>query len=356
MIKDLWHHDPRLAATVAVWKYVQGYSYSLIAHNLRQLNYDTTMNSVEHIIRNWGLSPQIEEFNRTELAYVDIASHLDKILHLPPIKKQKPVKTKSTQNKMTLVISDIHCPFENSAMIRDIISKYGYQGVDLVIGGDFPDQYSASRFIAYNLKVNIYEEFLKCKALMEIIAAAFNTVTLISDNHGQRLYKMLLQKLGKDYMHSDLINYDWYQYYEQTFDNVFVAHNELAPKHGSHVLTHYHIIGKDCSVSHFEFAGGRNAITKAAHDVSDWARSWRSIAPELAACKMFLQGHTHVLSKAFIEGGEIVLGETGCTCQVQEYAIAPNSKYQPGVNGYWEVFQTDGITDINKSNPIIWKG
>jgi hypothetical protein len=154
-----------------------------------------------------------------------------------------------------------------------------------------------------------------------------------------------------------LVNYDWVAYMATLFPNITIAKNLIGNENtGIHELKHYYILGKDCAVGHFEFpGGGKHNVLKAAHTANDWADKWQLLVPELNNCKLYLQGHSHAIGKVAIKGGAKTIGETGCFCQIQEYAVQPDGKYGPSTNGWWIVAQEDGETLVNESNYILWK-
>lgn len=343
-----WYEDPKIVAMVIIWKFVvkPKLETSQIVDKIKQLGYTATIKSVKDRLSEWGCIheakiktlPSFEEINKS-LGIV-IKSH----------KFPKPIKTK---DELTLVISDIHSPFYRSDLIARIVHQYGINGATpckrLVINADLFDCYSISRFMATR-NVNIVDEFLSTISLVALLSVNFPEIILTSGNHEQRVFSYFMNHgIGIDKMF--LVNYDWIKYVQSLFKNIKIGKNILGnTKVGKHEQSHCFAIG-DCAVGHFEISGGTPLV--AAKKVEEWINKWRVYVPELAKCKLILQSHTHNLSRAEIYGGDVSIGETGCMCEIQEYAVKPDAKYGPSVNGWWEVYQTNGVTDRNKSKYII---
>lgn len=347
-----WFEQPNIVSLVVLWKYILGFSYSEIIVKLRELGIITSKSSLDSKFRDWGLLAEIDSgILQSRFSEEELAAELDKILKFK-IKSSPPSKNKGDIEQI-LVTSDYHSPFYRKDMVEYLINTYSKKINKLLIAGDFFDHYSISRYIPYNLEIDLADEFRISTALMQQLCNAFPEVEIISGNHDDRIYKHFINRIGKEYMF--LVNYDWIKFMTTKFSNLKRVSNIVGNENeGQHTIGHYAILGKDCLVGHFEVSGTKTTILKGSQKVEDWANTWRVYLPELNYCKLVLQAHTHHIGKAAIYGGAKVLGETGCMCQVQEYSVKPDAKYTPGTPGYWIVNQENGETNINESNFFIF--
>lgn len=343
-----WFEDPRLVAMIIIWRFVSRpqLQYSQIVDRIKESGYEATIKSVKDRLSEWGCIHEAKV--KTLPSFKEINETLGVV-----IKDYKLPKVTKIKDELTLVVSDIHSPFYRTDLIARICQEYGITSKNpckrLVINADIFDCYSISRFMVTK-NVNIVDEFLSTIALMSLLAKNFPEIILTSGNHEQRVFSYFMNHgIGIDKMF--LVNYDWIKYIESLFKNVKVAKNILGnDKVGKHEQAHCFAMG-DCAIGHFELSGSGPLV--AAKKVEEWINKWRIYVPELAKCKLILQSHTHGLGRYEIYGGDVTIGETGCLCAIQEYAVKPDAKYSPSVNGWWEVWQTNGITDRNKSKYVI---
>ena len=343
-----WFEDPKIVAMVVLWKFVTSpkLQYSQIVDKIKENGYEATLKSVKDRLSEWGC------IHEAKIKNIPSFEDINKSLGLA-IKQHKPIKLSKSKDELTLVISDIHSPFYRTDLIARIISEYGIGSKNpckrLVINADLFDCYSISRFMVTK-NVNIVDEFLSTIALMNLLSNSFPEIILTTGNHEQRVFSYFMNHgVGIDKMF--LVNYDWVKYIQSLFTNVKVAKNIIGnTRVGKHEQSHCFALG-DCAIGHFEISG--SGPLAAAKKMQEWINKWRNYVPELAKCKLILQGHVHTLGRYEIDGGDITIGETGCMCSIQEYAVKADAKYSPSINGWWEVYQTNGITDRNKSKYII---
>lgn len=341
-----WFDDPAVVSMVIIWKFIAKLDYFEIVEKVRVMGYQTNIKSLKDHLSEWGC---IREAKIKTLPSFD---EINKQLGIS-IKNYKPPKLKKEKEELTLVISDIHSPFYRTDLIARIINDYGLKSKNpckrLVIDADLFDCYSISRFMVTK-NINIVDEFLSTISLMALLSENFNEIILTTGNHEQRVFSYFMNHgIGIDKMF--LVNYDWVKYIESLFKNVKVAKNIIGNKKvGTYEQSHCFALG-DCAIGHFEVSG--NTPLGSAKKMEEWINKWRMYVPELAKCKLILQGHVHTLGRYELYGGAVTIGETGCMCAIQEYAVKPDAKYGPSVNGWWEVYQIDGITDRNKSKYIL---
>jgi hypothetical protein len=107
----------------------------------------------------------------------------------------KPRKDDGAQR--ILVLSDVHAPFHDKAVLADCIAENRGK-VDLcVVSGDLSDCYSVSRFIKYE-SVGFSQEWAEVQIVLEALSEAFPRVRVVIGNHDARLEKQLLERCSAD--------------------------------------------------------------------------------------------------------------------------------------------------------------
>lgn len=351
MTETKWSDEPKIIAKVIFWKYIKKLSITDIVIELEKTGFNTTGNSVEHALRNWGLPTQFKEFAHIA-SYDEMFSRVNTILGINKITIKPPKKHKSNITNH-LVVSDFHIPYHRDDMITHIIDQFGINGktpVDsLIVSADFFDCYSFSKYLKRKI-VSSITEFNTGISIAQILCENFPMVYFSKGNHEERVFKLFANAVGIENT-IGFVNYDWIKHICTLFPNAIEVTNKIGTDTtGEHETCHYYILGKDCAVCHFEFSGATGSIMKAAQKVEQWSYAWRKYAPELDNCKLYLQAHVHKVGKTTIHGGEKTIGETGCFCKIQDYTITPDSKSDPSVNAYWLVKQENGETLINESN------
>ena len=273
-------------------------------------------------------------------AYAKLAEYVGK----PDVKPAK-FKVLNKLAKKYLVISDTHSPFHNKQKIAEVLDLH-QDADEIIIDGDLTDQYSVSRF-SKRMDISFKEEMAETMALIDYIAARFPKVTIVEGNHCERVRKHLEKRVEPELMF--LCRYNIIELMCNPHSNITVVKDryEFPDGNGEALVNYFTVLGKDCVIGHFEKSS--KMPVKAVLDSYTWLESW-SKHFKIGPIRLFLQGHTHRLSKYPIGDGSVVLGETGNLCQVQEYSVSPKAVYTPHLNGYWIVYQTDGVTDLNKSN------
>jgi predicted phosphodiesterase len=247
-----------------------------------------------------------------------------------------------------LLLSDPHIPLHNEEYIARVIDEHK-DADGLIITGDVLDCYAVSRFTKKE-DIPLKEEIASAIALFDFLSTKFKEIIILEGNHTDRVRKYFESRIELDMMF--LIEYDVLKLITQDYKNVRLVKDSYTFPGGAGegTICHFTKIGKDCVVGHFETYS--KVAMKAGINAYNWANDWSKYF-NLGKIRLFIQGHTHALGKVPIRGGDIVVGEAGCVCQVQPYTIEPKPAYQPLVNGYWLIYQTDGITDINRSNFFI---
>lgn len=260
----------------------------------------------------------------------------------------KPKKAKKKSKERTiLIISDLHIPFHNEENLKKVIND-NLNADTLVINGDFLDCYSVSKF-SKTQNIPLKDEITQGKAIVSWLSEIYPEVIINSGNHDDRPRKYFESRIEADLMF--MVKHDLLSLIAADLDNVTVSRDkyEFPNNMGETEVSHFTKIG-DCLIAHFEDSS--RVPFKVVHDRVQWIHQWQSLFG-WGEIKLFLQGHTHQLGKAPINNNQLTIGETGCLCKVQGYTLKPSAKYRPSSNGYWVVYQTDGVTDINKSNYFV---
>lgn len=282
-------------------------------------------------------------FYTWEEAYKNLCEYIGK-------KKKVKQHAKKQAKKRTkiLCISDFHIPFHNEKLITSIVEEHK-DADSVIIPGDFLDCYSVSRF-SKKKNIPLKEELTQATAVLDFLANRFSKVTIIVGNHGDRVRKYFEQRIDPSLMF--LVQYDVMELISHSYSNVHIVkdHYLFDNGRGEGEIEHFTVVGKDCVVGHFE----KSSVIpiRAAQNSYNWIASWGKIFG-IENVRLFLQGHTHRLSKYPIGDGTTTIGETGSLCQIQDYSIEASGKYTAHLNGYWVIYQDDGITDINNSNFIL---
>jgi len=217
----------------------------------------------------------------------------------------------------------------------------------LVLGGDFLDCYSISRFAKYK-NIPLKEEIVQATAMLDFLASRFPDIIILSGNHEDRVKKYFASKVSADVLF--LVQFDLMGLIAKPYDNVKIVKDQYVFERGNGEaeISHFTKIGKDFLIGHFERSS--SIPLRAANLAYNWVDAWSKWF-DIGDISLYLQGHTHKLSKYPLD--KVVIGETGCLCQIQDYAIEPKARYSAHLNGYWVVYQKDGITDIDASNFYI---
>ena len=277
-------------------------------------------------------------------AYDQYCKYIGKTIKVKPFSGKK---NKDKKLSKKLLISDLHIPFHNKVVLEETIYKHK-DADELIIGGDFWDCYSVSRF-AKKQYVPLREEITQGAAILAWLSSQFEKITIIKGNHSMRLWKYFEKRIDQELMF--LTQYDLFSLAAKDLKNVKIVNDVYQFPHGKGKgeIGHFAKFG-DCVVGHFEMSSKIPA--RSAINAYTWLNNWGNYFGT-KDIKLYLQGHTHRLSKIPLNDGVVTVGETGCMCQVQEYAIEPSGKYTAALNGYWVLYFNGDKVDVNRSNFYI---
>jgi predicted phosphodiesterase len=346
-----WHDNLEILKYVAALRN-SGYTWAFIYENIEKKypkeefsNPDTVrkrFHDKSFFLQNIEVDNSIAYYTYKE-AYAELCKFVGK-----DEKKPLPVKKSKKKKKKILVISDTHIPFCNKTMLKEIVNKHKDSDM-LVIAGDFLDCYSVSRFSKKSI-IPLKEELTQATSILDWLASIFPEIIIADGNHTDRVRKYFEQRIDPSLMF--LVQYDVLDLISRGHKNVEIVkdHYIFPDGNGEADIGYFKTIGEDFVVGHFEKSSKIPA--RAAQDAYGWLQSWSKIF-DIKEIRLFLQGHTHRLSKIPLHTGTPVIGETGCISQVLDYAIDAGARYTGHLNGYWVVIQENGITDLNESNFYI---
>lgn len=245
------------------------------------------------------------------------------------------------QDRRKLVIfGDVHCPFQETAFIEEILLREKDADIALVMG-DSMDGYSVSRFTAHE-RVPIEQEYAAMDIFYGRLSETFPEVWRIQGNHDERLEKQIRERLSLDAVSALLLltggHFDLVRAATQRMPNV----KAINQKAQGRTMAWLAQVG-DILVSHaerFSVVPGA-ALRKIEEALSDNHRLF-----DLQPWRVLLQAHTHQLGM-FPWHAEKWLIEVGCLCQVPGYALSPKLGGRPQRRGYVTLEQVNGVTDIN---------
>lgn len=255
-----------------------------------------------------------------------------------------PKRKANGSTQRIVVISDLHIPFHEPAMVADVIAKEGGSTDLLIINGDLQDFYSISRFTKYE-SIPVERELAEVQMVLERLSEAFPQVLIVEGNHDKpRFEKQLRMHLASD---PDIIKVIEYlaggnlspiRLMAKALPNVRMAEHRVGP----HSIGWFAQVG-DLIVCHAE----KFSITPGAalRKIDEWLDDMRGhlVLDDWRVC---IQAHTHQLSY-FPWKSDRVLLEGGCLCSQHGYQLQPRIGGRPQRRGYVTLEQTNGITDIN---------
>jgi predicted phosphodiesterase len=248
----------------------------------------------------------------------------------------------------TIVISDLHIPDERTDLIADIFTRH--KGARLVVAGDINDFQKYSRYEVSEMGLpDIKEAFAKTEAFLELATGHFPEVIVLFGNHDLRLERKVRKALGEDI--AWLTGQGHRAIYEKRHGVKVVSHS-IDRVNGRPIEDlHYWVQIGDAIICHVERAG--KAHGKGVTDAHDFFYShWKKGLLPLDPFNVVLQAHTHKMCQFEHAITGVQCCEIGALCALQAYALK-EPRYSPIQNGYFELVQENGITDINASR--LWR-
>jgi len=351
-LKTLWYRELDILKEIEAF-HNSGYKWAEIYEKLRISRPTYYFKNPESVRRRFGdnrylLTVGEQEINHDlaffthEEAYQQLCKYVGKTQTIEQPKSKQNIRTK------TLVFSDTHIPFHNQQLLAQVVNEH-CDADQLIINGDFLDCYSVSRFTKRK-DIPFKEELTQATAVLDFLASKFPIIKITDGNHTDRVRKYFEKHVDHSMMF--LVQYDILDLICSPYKNIHVVrdHYSFPNGNGEAEIGYFTRLGKDCIIGHFE----RSSIVpiKAAEYAYQWLANWSHMF-DIKDIRLFLQGHTHRLSKYPLNSGTPVIGETGCLAAVQEYTVEAGARYTGHLNGYWIVYQDNKVTDLNASNFFI---
>lgn len=250
----------------------------------------------------------------------------------------------------TLVVSDLHIPFELQG-IDNLVSSLSNDFDTLIINGDFLDTYSMSTF-SKEADIPLYTEVQRGMEYLARWVGLFDKVIFNKGNHEMRIENYI----GKNdkinrlqfMMDFDVISFmvkemQLHAMYEN-YDNPKKQMEEMANMVDKIVYTRSTALKYgDAIIAHpttFSSVPSRT-ITYAVDHYYSRIKQLRAV----------IIGHTHHVAKIVRNG---VLGiESGCLCGTLPYELKGNIRLTRPTTGFVTLIQYDGITDVNATNYFV---
>lgn len=263
------------------------------------------------------------------------------------VRSKKPKLTKVEKLKAegitkTLVLSDLHCPY-NVDTILDIVEKHASEIDTLIIGGDIIDCYAVSSFHPLSPKP-LLTEMAECHQLLKSIENLVPNVKkiLIKGNHELRFEKYMASNTSElNDMHSDNILYEicrGFEYHDK--QNGKVIHYEPL---NYKIVDNWFVQHNDMIVCH-PLSFSRVPAKVAYNAVEYFVRNGLNFNTCLVA-------HTHHYG-ACKNLGKVTI-EIGCLCKPQEYAASGKLNYTPQDVGYHLAVFKNKKYNFNESREYI---
>ena len=266
--------------------------------------------------------------------------------YIPPKKNFN----KKIDNEKIINVSDPHEPHSFQPVWDDVL-KYHHNAHHIHINGDIADFYSKSRF-----KKTEHQEFSKeLRAIfdrLEWLSTNWKKVTLIRGNHDNRVEKLLANLLNSDMLF--LTKRDILGYMCAYFDNVELVGERITSGDGSTADIDFIWQCGDIIFTHIERSQKQSSglLETISSQLHKWSRIFN-----LKPYRVIMQGHNHrcTFDTNGIEYLYICPMAACLTTTGLKYALSPSLNGAPPVMGYIEIYQKDGITDINKTKIKIFE-
>lgn len=226
-------------------------------------------------------------------------------------------------DKAIMIINDLHLPFEREDVL-EIINKHKAEITALVIGGDFMDCKSISKFPQIKT-MRIEDELIYAYNFLKKIRKILNKnqkIIIIDGNHEERWYKDICKMQEKDmqkFINPKIISMliDGFTIYNEGEKKIYDGIDNVI-----HIPHWFVNIDKKVIVCHpknFSAVKGKMLENSVQHFVN-----------RNEIFDVLVLGHTHKYSNGIVDRyqGKFAI-ENGCLCQPQPYADSGKLSYTP---------------------------
>lgn len=330
-----------------------------------RLEYQMSNKSKSKLNRELGLAPgkykaKSDSVEQAESVFNEFIKYSGKA---PAAKYSK--KTASIKRKKIVLINDLHVPYHNEEALAEVIKTEAHDTDLLLIGGDFLDLFSVSRYDKFNVHHSLQYEFTQGKAVINTLASYFKKIKIISGNHDDRWKKHLLQKRNINPFELEAMNtLARMTNNDPNFDisdPLYCLTRDLpnvelvAPKRKDFASFGFFMQEGDLIVSHAEVFS--RTPNQAAASAAQWFQSYALPAGICNPFKLFCQCHTHQAGLTWGNFG-IWNMECGTLSKTPDYAGNPKlmGAQRASMVGYTVIYQDMfGNSDMRETRfiPII---
>ena len=254
--------------------------------------------------------------------------------------------------KKTLVISDLHIPFELQGVDK-LVSSLSNDFDTLIINGDFIDAFSMSTF-SKEADIPLYSEVQRAMEYLSIWVKLFDRVIFNKGNHEMRI-ENYIGKHDKINRLQFMIDFDVLSYivrelqmqeiYEQSENSISNKQTkELEKTIEQIVYTHSTTLKYGDAIIAHPTSFSRTPSKTVANAIEHYL-------PRIKDLRAVIIGHTHHAAK--IIHNKIMGIESGALCGTLPYEMRGNIRLTQPTNGLVMLVQYDGITDINATNYFV---
>lgn len=241
-------------------------------------------------------------------------------------------------------ISDLHIPFVNDAVIKDMIDKHSDADI-LVVNGDLLEQYSVSKW-PKSKGIVLQHEYKIAVKYVKMFAERFKKVVLTRGNHDERVAKYFSSNIDPGI--SFLTHPDPLERIASGFD--FTTNGTFAKVNTfDNVFYFGGLCGWYAKVGKTIFAhpsGGSGVPMKTGVNVANYF-----LEKEDFDCIVI--GHTHKMGQVIYKGKLII--EQGCACIPMDYEADSKMQYGQQSFGYAVIYMNaKGEVDFDKSRPVYY--
>ena len=254
----------------------------------------------------------------------------------------------------TVVISDLHSPYQDDDALTEMIAREAPTTDRLVIAGDATDMQNWSRFDKFTQRFHPIEELMQNQKLVRLLCETFPEVILFEGNHDSRWLKYFVGR-GIEGEMLDALEYLHPGFKTpihmmiRDLPNVRMAPTiKLGPyaefswwfQFGDAIATHAETYSKICN--------------RAGSTVAHWLKSSALTQGLVDPFNVVIQGHTHQGGAVWGDFGVLSI-ENGCMCHPGDYVGKPKimGAPRPWMKGYTVVIQDRaGISDPKETRFI----
>lgn len=235
-----------------------------ISESLRKLGYDRSADAVrkfikreEHRIQEEGseevwdsieaMDPEYDSFDEDThiITFETITKQKEDLFDLCVKRYNKLGRPKGPLKKI-VSISDLHIPFENEAIIANVIQEHAKDTDLLVINGDFFDLYSVSKW-PKSKGFLLKHEYKVAVEWLKVLASSFKKIVFTSGNHDERMQSYFASNIDPAIsfmVHPDVIERLVSGYSFDKFGNFIKMHDFSNVHYAGGLCSWYTKIGK----------------------------------------------------------------------------------------------------------------